>query len=88
MMSIATFTRGVLSELSLTVSVSRLDYWYQGVLRTQRRVHPESVRILMEAASASLTVSFTDCIRFWALCTNMSVAWTRIHLELKQTVVK
>lgn len=28
----------------------------------------------MEAASASLTVSFTDCIRFWALWTSISVA--------------
>lgn len=51
-------------------------YWYQGVLRTQRRVNPASVRILMDAASASLTVSFTDCIRFWALWTNISVAWS------------
>ncbi|KAG7236333.1 hypothetical protein INR49_001030 [Caranx melampygus] len=48
---------------------------FQGVLRTQRRVNPASVRILMEAASASLTVSFTDCIRFWALWTSISVAW-------------
>lgn len=52
-------------------------YWYQGVFLTQWRVKPASVRILMEAASASLTVSFTDCIRFWALCTNISVAWER-----------
>ena len=50
-------------------------YWYQGVLRTQRRVKPASVRILIEAASASLTVSLTDCIRFWALWTSISVAW-------------
>lgn len=40
------------------------SYWYQGVFRTQWRVKPASVRILMEAASASLTVSFTDCIKF------------------------
>lgn len=53
------------------------SYWYQGVFLTQWRVKPASVRILMEAASASLTVSFTDCIRFWALCTNISVAWWR-----------
>lgn len=57
--------------------VTSFVYWYQGVLRTQRRVNPASVRILMEAASASLTVSFTDCIRFWALWTNISVAWLR-----------
>lgn len=50
------------------------SYWYQGVFLTQWRVKPASVRILMEAASASLTVSFTDCIRFWALWTNISVA--------------
>lgn len=56
------------------------SYWYQGVFLTQWRVKPASVRILMEAASASLTVSFTDCIRFWALWTNISVAWGRIHL--------
>lgn len=42
-------------------------YWYQGVFLTQRRVNPASVRILIEAASASRTVSFTDCMRFWAL---------------------
>lgn len=57
------------------MSATRYDYWYQGVFRTHRRVKPASVRILMEAASASLTVSFTDCIRFWALWTNISVAW-------------
>lgn len=49
-------------------------YWYQGVFLTQRSVNPASVRILIEAASASRTVSFTDCIRFWALCTSISVA--------------
>lgn len=49
----------------------------QGVLRIQWRVKPASVRILMEAASASFTVSFTDCIRFWALWTNIFVAWVR-----------
>lgn len=70
------------------VSVPRFVYWYQGVLRTQRRVNPASVRILMEAASASLTVSFTDCIRFWALWTNMSVAWSGKHLEVKQLGMK
>lgn len=42
-------------------------YWYQGVFLTQRSVNPASVRILIEAASASRTVSFTDCMRFWAL---------------------
>lgn len=63
------------SKVSLAL-VTSFIYWYQGVLRTHRRVHPESVRILMEAASASLTVSFTDCIRFWALWTNISVAWS------------
>lgn len=57
------------------MSATRYDHWYQGVFRTHRRVKPASVRILMEAASASLTVSFTDCIRFWALWTNISVAW-------------
>ncbi len=66
------------------ISVPRFIYWYQGVLRTQRRVNPASVRILMEAASASRTVSFTDCIRFWALWTSMSVAWSGKHLEVKQ----
>lgn len=35
---------------------------------------PASVRILMLAASAARTVSFTDCIRFCALPTSMSVA--------------
>lgn len=49
-------------------------YWYQGVFLTQRSVNPASVRILIEAASASRTVSFTDCIRFWALWTSISVA--------------
>lgn len=49
-------------------------YWYQGVFLTQRRVNPASVRILIEAASASRTVSFTDCMRFWALWTSISVA--------------
>lgn len=39
-------------------------YWYQGVFLTQRSVNPASVRILIEAASASRTVSFTDCMRF------------------------
>lgn len=75
----------------LLVSVTRSVYWYQGVLRTQRRVQPASVRILIEAASASLTVSFTDCIRFWALWTNMSVAWSGKHLggrQLKLSVIQ
>lgn len=49
-------------------------YWYQGVFLTQRSVNPASVRILIEAASASLTVSFTDCMRFCALWTSISVA--------------
>lgn len=49
-------------------------YWYQGVFLTQRSVNPASVRILIEAASASRTVSFTDCMRFWALWTSISVA--------------
>lgn len=83
-MHIATFTRGVCHRFSVTGFV----YWYQGVLRTQRSVHPASVRILMEAASASLTVSFTDCIRFWALWTNISVAWSGKHSEVKQSGVK
>lgn len=47
--------------------VQRGAYWYQGVFLTQRSVNPASVRILIEAASASRTVSFTDCMRFWAL---------------------
>lgn len=38
----------------------------------------------MEAASASLTVSFTDCIRFWALWTNISVAWWRRNSGMKE----
>lgn len=57
--------------------VARLDsgdYWYHGVLRAQRSANPASVRILIDAASASLTVSFTDCIRFCALWTSISVA--------------
>lgn len=49
-------------------------YWYQGVFLTQRSVNPASVRILIEAASASRTVSFTDCMRFCALWTSISVA--------------
>lgn len=47
---------------------------YQGFLRTQRSFIPASVRILIEAASQALTVSFTDCMRFWALPTSISVA--------------
>lgn len=35
---------------------------------------PASVRILMEAASAAVTVCFTDCIRFCAFPTSISVA--------------
>lgn len=81
-MRIATLTRGVCNPRWFElVSVTGFVYWYHGVLRTQRRVNPASVRILMEAASASLTVSFTDCIRFWALCTNISVAWSGKHWE-------
>lgn len=53
---------------------SRALYWYHGVFLTQRKVNPASVRILIEAASASRTVSLTDCMRFWALWTNISVA--------------
>lgn len=49
-------------------------YWYQGFLRTHRSFIPESVRILIEAASQARTVSFTDCIRFCALPTSISVA--------------
>ena len=41
-------------------------YWYQGERRTQRSWIPASVLILMLAASVARTVSFTDCIRFWA----------------------
>lgn len=63
------------------------SYWYQGVFRTQWRVKPASVRILMEAASASLTVSFTDCIKFWALWTNISVAYWRRNTVMKTTVI-
>lgn len=59
------------------------SYWYQGVFRTQWRVKPASVRILMEAASASLTVSLTDCIKFWALWTNISVACQRGNSAMK-----
>jgi hypothetical protein len=35
---------------------------------------PASVLILMEAASAAVTVCLTDCIKFCALPTNISVA--------------
>lgn len=82
-MCIATFTWVCAIGASCTPPQWQgLSYWYQGVLRTQRRVNPASVRILIEAASASLTVSLTDCIRFWALWTNISVAWTGEHLEV------
>lgn len=70
-------TKGLCSWSVVSWCQSRRLYWYQGVFRTQRRVNPASVRILMEAASASLTVSFTDCIRFWALWTSISVAWSK-----------
>ena len=55
-------------------AVGREPYWYQGERRTQRSWMPASVLILMLAASVARTVSFTDCIRFWALPTSMSVA--------------
>ena len=51
-----------------------LIYWYQGLRRIQCMRMPASVRNLIEAASAARTVSLTDCIKFWALPTNMSVA--------------
>lgn len=56
-------------ELALQV-----QYWYHGCFRTHLSRMPASVLILMEAASAAVTVSFTDCIKFCALPTNMSVA--------------
>ena len=52
----------------------RFQYWYQGCFRIHLSLMPASVRILMEAASAAVTVCFTDCIRFWALPINISVA--------------
>lgn len=53
---------------------------YQGLRLSQRIVQPESTRILMEAASAALTVSLTACIRFWAFPTNISVAsWSSLE---------
>ena len=58
------------------------NYVYQGRFLVQRRVYPESTRILMEAASAVLTVSFTACIRFCALPTSISVAsWSSSEPE-------
>ena len=50
------------------------QYWYQGCFLTHRSWIPASVRILIEAASAAVTVCFTDCIKFWALPTSISVA--------------
>lgn len=57
------------------LNCSRQDFYvYHGRLRTQRIVYPESTRILMDAPSAARTVSRTDCMRFWALPTSISVA--------------
>ena len=50
------------------------QYWYQGCFLTHLSWIPASVLILIEAASAAVTVCLTDCIRFWALPTSISVA--------------
>ena len=47
---------------------------YQGCFLTHFSLMPASVLIFIEAASAAVTVCFTDCIKFCALPTNISVA--------------
>ena len=47
---------------------------YQGCFLTHFNLIPASVLILMEAASAAVTVCFTDCIKFWAFPISISVA--------------
>lgn len=55
-------------------SVDKVDHVYQGLRLTHLIEYPDCTLILMEAPSAALTVSRTDCIRFCALPTNISVA--------------
>lgn len=61
-------------------------YVYHGRLRIQRMVYPESTRILIDAASAARTVSRTDCIKFCALPTSISVASWSSSEPASQTV--
>lgn len=62
-------------------------YWYHGFLRIHITRTPESVRILIEAAEQARTVSFTDCIKFWALPTNISVAsWSSCEPKKRQDI--
>lgn len=63
-------------------------YWYHGCLRTQRKFWLVwSDRILMLAPSAARTVSLTDCIRFWALPTSISVAsWSSSEPNLQRQI--
>lgn len=58
----------------LAVWILLCAYVYHGLFLIQRMLYPESTRILIEAASAARTVSLTDCMRFMALPTNISVA--------------
>ena len=70
-----------LEESTLQIR-THTHYVYQGRFLIQRIVYPESTRILIEAASAVLTVSFTACMRFCALPTSISVAsWSSSEPE-------
>lgn len=64
-------------------------YWYQGWDLTHLYLTPASVRILIEAASAARTVSLTDCIKFCAFPTSISVAsWSSAVPVMQQSINK
>ena len=61
---------------------------YQGCFLTHFSLMPASVLIFIEAASAAVTVCFTDCIKFCALPTNISVASRSSSVPTKLYVIK